>query len=267
MSHKFAQLSAKFCEAVGGGLTNAPSRRSIVPMTAHILIVDDDRDLAAMLADFMGHEGFTVALAADETSALQQLADQSFDLVILDVMLPGRSGFDVLRDIRRQKPRLPVLMLTARGEAIDRILGLELGADDYLPKPFDPRELTARIRAVLRRAAGVGDTVGGATPQNLTVGRLCLDIKRRRGTIGDQPLDLTAAEFRILQLLIESVGIPVERRVLTERALGRKLTLYDRSIDTHVSNLRRKLERLGSGNIEIRSVRGTGYELIDIDAR
>lgn len=236
-------------------------------MTTQILIIDDDRDLSSMLAEFLRHEGFEVASAPDDAAGLQHLAHHPLDLVILDVMLPGRLGFDVLRDIRLAKPRLPVVMLTARGEAIDRILGLELGADDYLPKPFDPRELAARIRAVLRRAAIAAEAASEtSTPVSISKGRLTLDVKRRRVSIGSETLELTAAEFRVLQLLAEADGEPVERRVLTERALGRPLTLYDRSIDTHVSNLRRKLERTGDCGIEIRSVRGTGYELIELSA-
>jgi two-component system response regulator CpxR len=158
-------------------------------------------------------------------------------------------------------------MLTARGEAIDRILGLELGADDYLPKPFDPRELAARVRAILRRAATVGDnTQSSESADSFFVGTLRMDIRRRRATLGGAPLELTGAEFRVLQHLAESRGQPVDRRLLTERALGRTLTLYDRSIDTHVSNLRRKLERQGRSGFEIRSVRGTGYELIETES-
>lgn len=231
-------------------------------MSPGILIVDDDRDLATMLAEFLGNEGFSVTPVADGGSALDLLGERGFDLVILDVMLPGSSGFDVLREIRQRKPRLPVLMLTARGEAIDRILGLELGADDYLAKPFDPRELAARVRAILRRAAVAVDANAAAALSPLEVGALVLDVQRRRATLGGAPLELTGAEFRVLQHLAESCGQPVDRRLLTERALGRKLTLYDRSIDTHVSNLRRKLERQEESGLEIRSVRGTGYELI-----
>lgn len=236
---------------------------ALPPMTSRILLVDDDRDLSSMLEEFMAHEGFEVSAAHDDSSALLALSDQPFDLVILDVMLPGRSGFEILKDIRESKPRLPVMMLTARGEAIDRILGLELGADDYLAKPFDPRELTARVRAILRRASLTSDP--SVSEPCLTAGRLTLDLKRRRASIDADPLELTGAEFRILQLLVEDLGQPVERKALTERALGRKLTLYDRSIDTHVSNLRRKLERSSDCGVEIRSVRGTGYELIDLD--
>ena len=236
-------------------------------MSAGILIVDDDRDLSSMLAEFLGHEGFQVATIEEGGGALGLIAERPFDLVILDVMLPGSSGFDVLREIRQRKPRLPVLMLTARGEAIDRILGLELGADDYLPKPFDPRELAARVRAILRRAATVGDnTQSSESADSFFVGTLRMDIRRRRATLGGAPLELTGAEFRLLQHLAESRGQPVDRRLLTERALGRTLTLYDRSIDTHVSNLRRKLERQGRSGFEIRSVRGTGYELIETES-
>ncbi|NDF87092.1 MAG: DNA-binding response regulator, partial [Gammaproteobacteria bacterium] len=167
-------------------------------MSAGILIVDDDRDLSSMLAEFLGHEGFQVATIEEGGGALGLIAERPFDLVILDVMLPGSSGFDVLREIRQRKPRLPVLMLTARGEAIDRILGLELGADDYLPKPFDPRELAARVRAILRRAATVGDnTQSSESADSFFVGTLRMDIRRRRATLGGAPLELTGAEFRV----------------------------------------------------------------------
>ncbi len=236
-------------------------------MSAGILIVDDDCDLSSMLAEFLGNEGFQVAATSEGGSALGLIGERPFDLVLLDVMLPGSSGFDVLREIRRRKPYLPVLMLTARGETIDRVLGLELGADDYLPKPFDPRELAARVRAILRRAASVGDNAFDSEgPESLVIGALKMDVRRRRTTLGSTTFELTGAEFRVLQHLVESRGQPVHRRLLTERALGRTLTLYDRSIDTHVSNLRRKLERQGRSGIEIRSVRGTGYELIETES-
>ena len=240
-------------------------------MHARILLVDDDAELAAMLAQFLRNEGLEIAIAGEAAAALRQLADLHPDLVILDVMLPGRGGFDVLRDIRSRAPRLPVMMLTARGEPIDRILGLELGADDYLPKPFDPRELLARIRAVLRRsnlAAQDSTTLSDAPgsidePPMLQLGALRVDLRRRRVSLNGQTLELTAAEFKVLQCLLESAGRPVERQQLTEQALGRKLTLYDRAIDTHISNLRRKMEKCGETGIEIRAVRGTGYELLD----
>jgi DNA-binding response OmpR family regulator len=156
------------------------------------------------------------------------------------------------------------MMLTARGDPIDRILGLELGADDYLAKPFDPRELLARIRAILRRATATPPSADASHAGELRVGDLHLDLRRRRALLGETTLELTGAEFRVLLGLAQSHGTPVDRADLTEQALGRKLTLYDRSIDTHVSNLRRKFERAGSTSLQIRAVRGTGYELIDV---
>lgn len=233
-------------------------------MPNRILIVDDDRDLSVMLAEFLRHEGFDVAHVEDGTAALAILETRQFDLLILDIMLPGLNGLELLRGLRQSTTYLPVMMLTARGDADDRIAGLELGADDYLPKPFDPRELLARIRAILRR--GAGGTSGSTTAKAeeiVRLGNLILDLRRRRASIDDRPLELTSAEFRILNCLLDSQGKPVDRHALTEQALGRQLTLYDRAIDTHVSNLRRKMERVGTSGVEIRAVRGTGYELIE----
>lgn len=215
-----------------------------------------------MLQEFLASEGFEVACAADAATGLAAIGERPTDLLVLDVMLPGASGFDLLRSLRQSHARLPVLMLTARGEAVDRILGLELGADDYLAKPFDPRELAARLRAIHRRAQGATHDV---TPTLLELSKLKIDERRRRATWADAALDLTAAELRILTLLGKAAGQPIERAELTEQALGRKLTLYDRSIDTHVSNLRRKLAQAGASGIEIRSVRGTGYELLVVE--
>jgi two-component system response regulator CpxR len=232
-------------------------------MTARVLVIDDDQELTSMLREFLAGEGFEVECAENAAAGLAALEQHSVDLLVLDVMLPGASGFDILRSLRQSQPRLPVIMLTARGEAVDRILGLELGADDYLAKPFDPRELAARLRAIYRRS----QTASSETTQTvIQLGRLRIDEKRRRATWADVALDLTAAELRIITILTKATGQPVERGELTEQALGRKLTLYDRSIDTHVSNLRRKLTLAGANGIEIRSVRGTGYELLQIDA-
>jgi DNA-binding response OmpR family regulator len=235
-----------------------------------LLMIDDDRELAAMVGEFLGHEGFELESADTPDQADAAMARQLPDLVILDVMLPQRSGFDVLRRIRSLRQSLPVLMLTARGDAIDRVLGLELGADDYLTKPFDPRELAARIRAILRRAQrtpGVEPDghAGGETEASgsLTrVGSLQIDSQRRRVAVGAAAVDLTGAEMRVLLRLARDAGRLVTRAALTEDALGRKLTLYDRSIDTHVSNLRRKLESCGASGVEIRALRGAGYELV-----
>jgi DNA-binding response OmpR family regulator len=238
-------------------------------MRQRILIIDDDRELAAMLAEFLGHEGFDVMLRHDASAPVTTTGPEALDLVVLDVMLPGRNGLALLRELRAAAPRFPVVMLTARGEAVDRILGLELGADDYVAKPFDPRELAARLRAVLRRsgadAAGAG--AGAETPADPVAGRLRLDVARRGAEVGGQPLALTAAEWRVLACLVGARGRLVSRADLTESALGRRLTAFDRSVDTHVNNLRRKLERAGDAGIEIRAVRGVGYELIEAAPR
>lgn len=242
-------------------------------MPGHILIIDDDRELAGMLGEYLAREGFGVTSASDAEAAAEALAARDPDLVILDVMLPGRSGLDLLRDLRATRPRLPVLMLTARGDPVDRIVGLELGADDYLPKPFDPRELAARVRAILRRTpspgtadAGSGSGTAAAVPDDtpLRCGPLLLDPRRRRAALRGTPLELTGAEWRVLLCLAQNTDAPVERGALTQQALGRKLALYDRAIDTHVSNLRRKLTAAGGG-VQIRAVRGSGYELIEDD--
>jgi two-component system response regulator CpxR len=234
-------------------------------MRPRILVIDDDRELAAMLAEFLGHEGFDITLREDAHGDEPVIVGEVPDLVVLDVMLPGRNGFALLKELRTQWPRLPIIMLTARGDAIDRILGLELGADDYLAKPFDPRELAARLRAVLRRASAAGESTGTPEPGSspLGAGQLQLDPQRRRAEAHGIPLDLTGAEWRVLVCLIRGKGSLVERAELTEQALGRRLTAYDRSVDTHVNNLRRKLERAGGCGIEIRAVRGAGYELLE----
>lgn len=232
-------------------------------MSGQILIIDDDMELAGMLGEYLTREGFGIAHAAHADAAAAALAARDPDLVILDVMLPGRSGLEVLRELRAARPRLPVLMLTARGDPVDRIIGLELGADDYLPKPFDPRELAARIRAILRRApVHDGAGTGEPSPEPPRCGPLQLDLRRRRALLRDRALELTGAEWRVLSCLAQAPEGPVERAALTQQALGRKLALYDRAIDTHVSNLRRKLEAAGGG-VQIRAVRGSGYELVE----
>lgn len=215
-----------------------------------LLIVDDDQELVRMLGEYLGNEGFEVKIANCADSAMETLATSGTDALVLDVMLPGRSGLEFLPTLRARYPELPILMLTARGAADDRIRGLELGADDYLSKPFDPRELTARLRALLRRSRGL-DQAG-----------LHLDAHRRQASWQGRPLELTAAEFRVLQQLLSARGMPVSREALTEQALGRRLSAYDRAVDTHVSNLRRKLSLVGAEALVIRSVRGTGYELV-----
>lgn len=230
-------------------------------VTSNILIIDDDRELTGMLGELLQREGFRVTQRFDAHSGLEAIQPDAPDLVVLDVMLPGRSGFDVLRELRGTHPTLPVLMLTARGDAVDRVLGLELGADDYLPKPFDPRELCARVRAIMRRAQNAHATA--ADRITLEVGAVRIDLRGKRVSIRNEVLDLTGAEFRVLAALAGTPGKSISRSQLTEQALGRKLALYDRSIDTHVSNLRRKFERVAPCGIVIRSVRGAGYELLE----
>lgn len=222
-----------------------------------VLIVDDDRELAQMLTEYLGAEGFTTEVAHDGNTALTRLNAGKYDLVILDVMLPSLNGFDVLRSLR-QTLSVPVIMLTAHGTDVDRIVGLELGADDYLPKPFNPRELVARIRAVLRRFT---TRDAGSPSSPVSIGQLRLDPATFGVALDGKPIRLTGTEFRVLEMLMRAPGQVQSRDALTERVLGRKLTPYDRSIDTHVSNLRRKLGLGEPGLPEIRSIRGTGYVL------
>ncbi len=228
---------------------NPPSRPAI-------LIVDDDRALCTLLAEYLQREGFVVDTAHDAETALTQLRNPMLrpDLLILDVMMPGRDGLDTLRELRMQH-RLPVIMLSARGEPVDRVIGLELGADDYLSKPCLPRELLARVRAQLRRNAP-------ATAANLQVGALRLQPGERRAFIGEQELLLTGAEFMLLLALAQRAGELVDKASLTRLALGRELERFDRSIDVHVSRLRHKLAEASAQSPRIESVRGSGYLMI-----
>ena len=221
-----------------------------------VLLVDDDYELGQMLTEYLSAEAFTVITAVDGTSALKLIGTESFDIVLLDVMLRSRDGFDVLRTLRRTRS-VPVIMLTARGADNDRIFGLELGADDYLPKPFNPKELLARMRAVLRRT--IEAMAHGSS--DVAVGGLRLNIADLDASVDGRALHLTGAEFRVLDLLMRTPGRPRSRELLTERVLGRKPTPGDRSIDTHISNLRRKLVERQCAGIEIRNIRGAGYVL------
>ncbi len=226
------------------------------PSTANILLIDDDRQLAAMLGDFLRPDKLSLTTCDNGEDGLIRLKQESFDLLILDVMLPGISGLDVLRKLR-QDSDMPVIMLTARGDDVDRIVGLEIGADDYLPKPFNPRELSARIKAILRRAHA-----GSATSSDRQFNGINLDPRTRRAAVNGQGLRLTGTEFEILHCLLETPGNVVSKEQLSERALGRRLLPYDRSIDTHISNLRGKLERAGNDSATIQNQRGIGYVLI-----
>jgi DNA-binding response OmpR family regulator len=242
-------------------LTLVEARESASEVKPTLLVIDDDQELCAMLVEYLGPEGFVTITAGTGAAGLAQLARTPVDLVVLDVMLPELSGFEVLRRIRAVS-RVPVIMLTARGEEVDRVVGLEMGADDYLAKPFSPRELVARIRAVLRRMPGESTGAAGV----ILWGPLRLDLRARRADVGDCDLELTSAELRILELLVRADTRTVTRDDLMMQALGRRLLPTDRSLDTHVSNLRRKLARL-TDRVNVQSVRGSGYALTLAPAR
>ncbi|QLF94415.1 response regulator transcription factor [Pseudomonas sp. ABC1] len=220
---------------------------------SELLLIDDDQELCELLVRWLTQEGYSVRACHDGQSARDALAQEQPSAVILDVMLPDGSGLELLKQLRSDHPGLPVLMLSARGEPLDRILGLELGADDYLAKPCDPRELTARLRAVLRRS------LPSSVPSQLEQGDLCYSPARGVATIGNLEISLTLSEGRILEALIAQPGEPLDKQALAQLALGRKLTLYDRSLDMHVSNLRRKLGPHGDGRPRIVALRSRGY--------
>ncbi len=227
----------------------------------NILIIDDDIELCEMVCDYLSLEGFDTDCAHNGEDGARQASSGKYSAVILDVMLPGMNGFDTLRHIRKNM-RLPVLMLTARGEDIDRIVGLEMGADDYLPKPFNPRELIARLRAILRRFQLSEHDV---QTSELAMGNLSVQPAARRALLNNKIMELTSSEFNILLCLIRQPDTVVTKETLSEEALGKALTRYDRSIDMHISHLRRKL---GSGNCngpQIHTVRGIGYQLTPAD--
>lgn len=208
-----------------------------------------------MLAEFLAPDNLDVSARHSGEEGLEALMANDFDLVILDIMLPGINGTEVLKQLR-QSSTIPVVMLTARGDDVDRILGLEFGADDYLPKPFNPRELTARIKAILRRARPTAER-----DEPASVGELDVDLGTRRVSASGELIRLTGAEFELLKCLLDNPSEVVSKDELSQRALGRKNLPYDRSIDTHISNLRRKLSAAGVDNPQIMSRRGMGYYL------
>lgn len=218
-----------------------------------ILVIDDDPDLAALLAEYLGGRGYRVETAPDGAAGLQRLRGAGVDLVVLDVMMPGLDGFEVLREVRKASA-LPVIMLTARGEDLDRIVGLELGADDYLSKPFNPRELLARIKSVLRRT-----TASPEADQALVASGIRVDPARREASIDGVALELTTTEFDLLRVLVASAGRVIPRERLMELARGEAYASFDRSVDVHVSHLRRKLGDDPRKPRFIKTVRGVGY--------
>jgi two-component system, OmpR family, response regulator CpxR len=217
-----------------------------------ILLIDDDSELCSLLAQFLKREGFTVECENEGTRGLERALEASVDLVVLDVMLPGIDGFEILRRLRRES-KVPVMMLTARGEDVDRIVGLELGADDYLPKPFNPRELAARIRAILRRY----EPRPAEASTRLDVNGVTLDPGAREVFAHGKRIDLTTFEFDILEMLMRSAGRVLSRDALMENFYNRKATPFDRSIDMHISHLRKKIE---GGDDLIKTIRGVGYQ-------
>jgi len=225
---------------------------------ARLLLIDDDVDLCELVAEYLAGEGYETVSVHDGARGAERAIETGVDLVILDVMLPSMGGFDVLRRIREQSA-VPVVMLTARGDEVDRIVGLELGADDYLPKPFNPRELAARIRAVLRRMDGAAPSAADAT---VTVEDLTLEPASREVRVGQSPIDLTGVEFTLLEVLAKAAGTVVTRDDLSRQALGRRASAFDRSLDVHISNLRRKLGPFPAGGERIKTVRGLGYQYV-----
>jgi len=216
-----------------------------------LLVIDDDAELCQLVTRFLSREGFAIRWALDGAAGIEQALAEEYSLIMLDVMMPDTDGFEVLRRIREQS-RTPVLMLTARGDTRDRVRGLELGADDYLPKPFDPAELVARIRAILRRSSPTNAAA-------MAVGDIELDGGTRTVRRGGRPLELTTVEFDLLAVLMRQAGSTVSREDLVRGVLGRDFSPFDRSIDTHVCNLRRKLGPMEDGGERIKGVRGAGY--------
>lgn len=219
----------------------------------NLLLVDDDIELCALLQRYLERELFTVTAVHTAEQGLDEALSGRYQAVVLDIMLPGGNGIDVLRSIR-QRTDLPIIMLTARGDEMDRIRGLEYGADDYLPKPCNPRELSARLRSILRRGHS-----GSVAAASLTLDELEIDLEQHCVRRAGQQVDLTVTEFNILSVLAREAGKVVDKNRLAQQSLQRSLTLYDRSLDMHLSNLRKKLGPNQSGEQRIRTVRGIGY--------
>ena len=244
---------------------------SSLPVSAplRVLLIEDDVKMSDLIRETLRREGMDAHPVYDGENGLERAQNGNFAIVLLDVMLPGIGGLEVLRRLRASggpNAALPVLMLTARGDELDKVLGLEMGADDYLPKPFSARELVARIRAILRRSEKSAPALPNAheNDKTLRVGDLELDAAAREAKRGGTRLDLTGAEFDLLHALLKSAGEIVTRETISQTALGRQLMPYDRSIDVHISNLRRKVGPDARGNERIKAVRGVGYILAKI---
>lgn len=224
-----------------------------------VLLIDDDIELVSLIAEYLEREGFDVAQAHDGEAGMAAALAENFDIAVLDVMMPKQNGIETLRQLRKTSS-LPVIMLTARGDETDRIIGLELGADDYVPKPCTPRELTARIRAILRRSQTSGSESAASAP--LTAGRLILWPGSRQAQWDGRPLELTSTEFNLLETLVQKAGRPASKGELSEKGLGRPLARFDRSVDVHISSLRHKIGSMPDGRSCIQTVYRQGYQLI-----
>lgn len=221
-----------------------------------ILIIDDDEDLCELVSEYLTVEGFETKAINDGKSGLETALDEEPDLIILDVMLPKMNGFDVLRELRKSS-QIPVLMLTARGDDTERIVGLEIGADDYLPKPFNPRELVARIRAVLRRV--YSDDEDETQQDRIRVEDIEISLKARSAKLAGEDLTLTSVEFDLLVALVKEAGKIVKKEDLSRKVLERDLSPFDRSLDMHISNLRKKIGRRADDDERIKTIRSVGY--------
>lgn len=225
---------------------------------ANVLIIDDDAELVELFQEYLQQEQFQVSTSLTGKAGLEMALTGDYDLIILDMMLPDITGTEILLQIR-QKSLIPVLMFTAKGDDIDRIIGLESGADDYVPKPCTPRELVARIRAILRRMDAL---MVDMQTQDIQIGPLQLSAQRRQVLWFDKPLDLTSTEFNLLETLVRKAGHVVSKDELSQRALGRPLVRFDRSIDVHMSSIRQKLGNQQDGQSYIQTIRGKGYQFI-----
>jgi len=227
-------------------------------MVQRILVVDDDREIVRLVRTYLEKNNYEVLVAYDGEMALHMLRRERPDLVLLDLMLPGRDGRDVTRLVRGDASlaAMPIIMLTARVEDHEKILGLELGADDYVTKPFNPGEVVARVRAVLRRAQG-----DAAPPRVIRSGEVMIDLDRRQVTVGEEAVHLTRTEFSLLQALAEQIGRPLTRLEMIEKGLGYSYEGMDRTVDSHIKNLRRKLDEAGGAAHRVETVFGVGYRL------
>lgn len=252
-------LSALTTSPSWGASPEQPAARPVAPtasMSTKLLLIDDDARLTAMVGDYLSHAGFEVAVAGSLTAGRAALQESLPDLLVLDLMLPDGDGLDFCRELRANQrlKRLPVLMLSARGEPMDRILGLELGADDYLPKPFEPRELQARIKALLRRAEP-----GASDEEVMRFGRLEIDMAARLARLDGKPCDLTSHQFDLLVVLAQSPGRVLSRDQIMDALKGHPLDAFDRSIDVHISRIRAVIEEDPKAPRRVLTVRGAGY--------